>query len=259
MCLFFEGNDFRAAKRLTKAPSQWSRFFKRSPIVQAIDEFLIEKLGPIGAHREVPGMEMLSWLPLAVEGAAGTTYYAFEPSVVVKHYVSRSEFESGRHWSDARYNLEQIHQLCRQAGAELVIIYAPTKPHVVLPLVADELPADKVRAFTALRAKRELPEPQLFLRNLINYLGVKEGVLEDWCRQNDIAFVSLTEPLRQSIRRGEQPYYTYNEHWSPVGQTVAAEAACRFWVDRQARAGGGAADEVRARPGSNLGPASSHR
>jgi hypothetical protein len=177
---------------------------------------------------------MLSWLPLAVPPGPGARHYAFEPSVLVKHCVTRPQFEESKYWERTRYNLEQIHELCRRNEAELIIVYAPTKPRVVLPLVADTLPADKVRAFAALRAKKELPDPQTFLRELLAALPAKETVLAQWCAGRSIPFISLTEPLRQAVLRGQQPYYTYNEHWTRVGQSVAAEAVYRFWTDRSA-------------------------
>jgi len=239
MCMIYEGNDFRSAKQMTKAPSEWKRFFKRSPIVQAIDEFLIKMLGPIGAQRRIEGLEMLSWLPLAVPPGRDAKYYAFPPSFLRNHYTNRSEFEDSKYWKRTQYNLEQMRDVCRQAGAELIIVYAPTKPRVVLPLVRDHLPAAKVRAFAALRDKRELPEPEVYLENLMAYLGVKEAVLQAWCEENSIALVSLTEALRDSVRRAEQVYFTYNAHWTPVGHAVAADVVHQFWTTRHRQTAGG--------------------
>ncbi|MHC4091085.1 MAG: hypothetical protein ACYSVY_12570 [Planctomycetota bacterium] len=238
MCMIYEGNDFRSAKRMSEAPSEWKRFFKRSPIVQAIDEFLINKLGPIGAERRIDGLEMLSWLPLAIPDGPDARYYTFPPSFLVHHYTSRSEFEDSKYWKRTKHNLEQMRDICRQADAELMIVYAPTKPRVVLPLVKVSLPADKVHAFAALRAKRELPEPDVYLANLMDYLDVKEGVVQAWCRENSIALVSLTDAMRESVCRGEQVYYTYNAHWTPVGHAVAGDAVHQFWTSRQAQTAG---------------------
>ena len=238
MCMMYEGNDFRSAKQMTKAPSEWKRFFKRSPIVQAIDEFLIKTLGPISAQRRIEGLEMLSWLPLAVPPGPNARYYAFPPSFLRHHYVSRSEFEDSKYWKRTQYNLEQMRDVCRQAGAELIIIYAPTKPRVVLPLVRDHLPAPKVRAFAALRDNRELPEAEVYVDNSMAYLGVKEAVLQAWCEENSIALVSLTEALRDSVRRGEQVYYTYNAHWTPLGHAAAADSVHQFWTSRATQTAG---------------------
>lgn len=231
--LICEGNDFRQAKVTDKAPPEWSRFFKRSPLVRLLDQFLIRTLGPIGARRHLDGLEMLSWMPVACPPGPNARYYAFPPSFLVHHYVSREEFEDGKHWKRTRANLEAMLAACKQAQAKLVIFYAPTKPHVVLPLVKDTLPADKVRAFTALQAKKELPEPAVFLRNLFEYLDVQEAVVAQWCREQHVPFVSLTQPLRDAVAAGRQPYYTYNDHWSPVGHEVAGTVAAEFWQSLQ--------------------------
>lgn len=234
LCTIYEGNDFRSAKRITEATSEWKRYFKRSPIVQAIDKILIDALGPIGARRDLAELGIVSWLPIAYPPEVDTKHYAFPPSFLVRHYMTGDEFAASKYWKNTRHNLEQMRELCLQAGAELIVVYAPTKPHVVLPLVRDELPADKVRAFTALRAKRDLPEPAEFMQTLFRHLDAKESLVRKWCDDNQVAMISLTEPLRDSVRQGQQAFYTYNEHWSPIGHAVAADAVHRFWAARPA-------------------------
>jgi len=229
LCLFYEGNDFDNAERRTAAPPEWSRFFKRSPIVQAIDDVLIRGLGPIGATREIESLSMLSWLPLSIPPDPDARYYSFPPSFLENHYITRQEFENGKDWDRTRYNLEQMLTLCRQAGAEFVLVYAPTKPRVLLPLVRDRLPADKVRAFMALRFDDELPEPQEFMDTLFADLDVKEQAVQDWCRENAVSFLSLTEPLRARSAAGQPVFYSYNEHWSPVGHEAVAEIVADYW------------------------------
>jgi hypothetical protein len=54
-------------------------------------------------------------------------------------------------------------------------------------------------------------------------LGVKESAIEEFCRQQSIEFVSLTEPLRRKISEGQQAYFTYDQHWTPIGHEVAAD------------------------------------
>jgi len=97
----------------------------------------------------------------------------------------------------------------------------------VLPLVRKELPADKVRAFVALRMDEDLPGADAFLGRLFERLDCKERVTEEWCRGHDVPFISLTAAMRESARIGRQPYFTYNEHWTPIGHEVAAEEVHR--------------------------------
>jgi len=237
-CMIYEGNDFKSAKVTVKAPSEWMRFFKRSPIIDALDNLLIRTLGPIGAHRRVAGMDALSWMPVAYPPGADARYYAFPPVHVVRYYVTRSEFQADKHWKRTVVNLDAIRKLCKEAGARLVILYAPSKPHVVMPPLRDTLPAEKVRAFVAMKADETLPPAEEFMRRLMEGFEVKESLTRQWCERNGAAFFSLTRPLRAAAGHGRQVYYTYNEHWSPVGHEVVADAIAAYWPELTRAAAG---------------------
>jgi hypothetical protein len=47
-------------------------------------------------------------------------------------------------------------------------------------------------------------------------------VFQEYCRENGIAFINLTEPLREETRKGVQTYYTFDQHWTPHGHEVVA-------------------------------------
>jgi hypothetical protein len=226
---FYEGNDFKKAKTEAKPPSRWLRFFKRSPLVSLLDGLMVKALGPIGAKRHLKCLEVLSWLPLEVPKGPNANYYRFPPSILVDHCVTADQFEQSKYWRRTKHNLEEMRKLCAGADVRLAVVYIPTNAHVLLPLVRDELPADKVRAFVELRAKRDLPPADEFLSALLDNLDVKEELMHRWCDANSVPFISLTGRLRQAISEGRQAYLTYNDHWSPVGQDVAADAILDFW------------------------------
>ena len=60
LLLLYEGNDFRRARTELKRPSRWERFFKRSPVISTLDDWMVRALGPIGARRELTELEVLS-------------------------------------------------------------------------------------------------------------------------------------------------------------------------------------------------------
>ena len=93
-----------------------------------------------------------------------------------------------------------------------------------LAAVADHLPGDKVRAFTALRYKKPLPGPATFLANLLQRADARESVTHEWCQREGISFFSVTEVLRRAAIGGKQVYYTYDQHWTPEGYEVVARA-----------------------------------
>lgn len=237
LLLVYEGNDFRSAKPLKKAPAEWSRFFKRSPIVEAVDQFLIANLGPIGATRSLPALDVLSWQPIAYPPGDKAHYYAFPPSFLEHAYMSQAEFESSKYWDRTRAIFEEIRTVCAAHAARLSIVFAPSKPHVVMPLVWDSLPADQVRAFTAIRNKVALPDARTFMTELRAGLDAKEETLAEWCAASDVTMISLTEPMREAVAAGRQVYYTYDEHWTPEGHALAAEVIAQLLADRTSAPG----------------------
>ena len=231
--VLYEGNDFKNAKITAKRPSRWTRFFKRSPIVSALDELMIRTLGPIGCKRHLACLEVLSWLPLEIPKGPDAKSYRFPPSILVDHCVTRADFENSKYWHRTRHNLDRMRSLCADSGVRFAVAYIPTNAHVLLPLVKDRLPAGKVRQFVGLRAKRELPPADEFLKSLLDSLDAKENLTREWCEQNEVPFISLTGALREAVAAGRQAYFTYNDHWTPVGQDIAAEALLGFWQAAQ--------------------------
>lgn len=236
LCMLCEGNDFRSAKsdRKRKSPSfskRLKRYFKQSPLISAMDDLLIETFGPLNCAGDVEGVEMLDWLPVAIPQGADARHYAFAPKQLRDLYPSRTEFAADRHWLNSRALLAEMNHLCVTADVQFIIVYAPTKAHVVLPAVADRLPAEKVRAFTALSYKKDLPEPAIFLAELLEHIDARESVVGQWCRRESVPFISVTRALRDAAVGGAQVYYTYDQHWTPVGHEHVAELVYRFLED----------------------------
>ena len=77
--------------------------------------------------------------------------------------------------------------------------------------------------------KEDNPPPVAeLMETTLKHLLIQESVVEEFCRGRSIEFVSLTEPLRQKILEGQQAYFTYDQHWTPIGHEVAAETLHRY-------------------------------
>jgi len=236
LCMLYEGNDFRSAKsdRKRQDPSFSSRlkdYIKQSPILTTVDNLLINTFGPINCDGPVRGAEILDWVPLAVPPGPAARHYAVQPKQLRDLFLSRAEFAADKHWLNPRRHLQEMDGLCREAGARFVVVYAPTAAHVLLPTLAGRLPADKIRAYTALRYKGELPEPDKFLTDLLERVDAREAVVREWCEREGIAFFSTVASLRAAAVSGAQVYYTYDQHWTPPGHAVVAEALCEHIRD----------------------------
>ena len=232
ICTLYEENDFRAANMVQRPDSEFDRFIKQSPLRRLLDGFFVRTLGSINAHGRIEGIEVLSWLPMAVPAGPDAKYYAFAPNVLLDLYVTPGALRNDRHWEAVTGMVRQMQMLCREAGAEFVLVYLPSKPHVVLPLARDRLELERVRAFAALRSKDPLPPARQFADELFARLDTKETALAEWCRSEGIAFVSMTPALRAAAAAGRQVFFTYNDHWTPVGHEVVAAALHDYWKSR---------------------------
>lgn len=244
ICLLYEGNDFRSAKadRKRRQPSlsrRLKRYVKQSPILEAFDRCLVETFGSLNSHGDVPGIEILDWMPLAIPRGSNAKHYAFAPKQLRDLYSRREDFARDRHWLNSRKQLAEMRRMCDEAGCRFAVVFAPTKAHVTLPIAGSPLGADHVHAFMALRYRKELPEPEVFLANLLERIEAKESVVRDWCRRESIPFLSLTETLRTEAGRGKQVYYTYDQHWTPEGHASVAQAVDEFLIGAFPRAPSG--------------------
>lgn len=227
ICMLYEGNDFRpSAFHGGIGRRSWSRrlksYVKQSPLRRAVDRLFIDWFGAIGSQRTPAGLDILSWLPLAVPEGDAARFYAFAPKQLVAGFVDAETIRESEEWAHTANTLAAIRRACDQAGAGCMVVYAPTKAHVVLPLARDRLDAGRLRAFAALRAKR-LPPADVFADRLFDRLGAMQRVVARWCASQDVAFVGLTEALRKRAAAGDQVYYTYDQHWTPIGHEVVAE------------------------------------
>ncbi|HUW20658.1 MAG TPA: SGNH/GDSL hydrolase family protein [Sedimentisphaerales bacterium] len=242
VCMIYEGNDFRGSNFVPdkhKNGRTLENLFRTSPLRQAIKSALIRSLGPVNAGRfskqAAPNPQYtpsdplyaVSWLPLPVPDGSGAKYYAFKLKRLLSHFVTKDELLESGGCQALLAKLRKIHNMCSENNVRLILVYAPDKPHVLLPLVRDVLPAEKLRAFMALKEKR-LPAAKELMDILVPRLQIHESVTEEFCRAESIEFVSLTEPLREEILKGSQVYYTHDQHWTPIGQKIAAQTLSTY-------------------------------
>jgi hypothetical protein len=228
LCMLYEGNDFRSTSLEVKSGITIRQWIKTSPLLMTFNQWLIDTLGPINTDGPFRGSDVLSWMPFQVPSGPEGKYYAFAPKQILELSVSKDEFDGSPQWFAAKGLLRELNATCALAGSKMVIVYAPNKGHVVFPLAADHLPAEKVRAYAALRSQQPLPEPAEFMRQTLEELGSREEVIAAWCQRQGIPFVSLTPAMRAAAAAGQQVYYTYDQHWTPVGHEVAARTIGAF-------------------------------
>lgn len=233
VCVLYEGNDFRssssdAKRRNPSLSKQFAEYVDRSPLIKAVDQTITRTFAPIGANRTIPGLEVIDWLPLAVPNDTRAKYYAFEPKQIRDLLQTEIGFENDKHWLNPREQIAEMNRLARDAEAGFVLVLAPTKARVLLPLVADRLDPARLRAFAAIDYKKALPDESEFVSELLSRINSKESVIKSWCASAGISFFSPANALREATESGSQIYFSYDQHWTPTGHETFARSLLEF-------------------------------
>lgn len=235
--MIYEGNDFKEDVVITGArpPTVFERIdehieraFDASPVTLGLKRLSHDLLEKLGAHRPVPDyQERLGFMPIAVTHGDSTHYYSFDPKRLIYLNYGKAEFAESREWLATADILKRILALCREQSIRPVFIYAPSTPHVVLPLVQDAIPAQQLRNFAAYRKSR-LPPAEQFKQEIMGNLDNQQQVVLEFCAQQQVDCLALTDALRRATAAGQQTYFSYDQHWTPIGNAVAASAIAEF-------------------------------
>lgn len=225
ICMLYEGNDFRTKRMSPRHGISFSQVVATSPIIVGANNFLVNTLGAIGADRRLASLSIMNWLPITLPAGPNARPYTFAAKQLTELYEPREKLELKSGWYGTSEILKKMHKRCQSAGATFVVAYAPNKAHVILPLTADSLPAEDVLAFARYKKRKGLPDdPHEFMKTLLAYLPNQESIVRQWCERRGVPFVSLTDAMRDAVLRGRQTYYTYDQHWTPLGHETAARA-----------------------------------
>jgi len=257
ICMIYEGNDFRAdgrpedrmrnEKEGKLSFSQQIRAWKKSsPLITTMrtkmEEWFetkqinevqetAETAATAGGAEGAKGAKYSNWLPVAVPGEKSERYYFFAPKRLVSFYYDKEWFENSDLWGNVRLPLDKIVKISKDNKIDLVIVYAPTKPKVILPLIKDTVSAEQFHYYASL--KQDVGgDAEAFKQDLFKNLNSLNTVVKEYCAANSVGFIDLTQPLRDRARKGDQVYFTYDQHWSPIGHKIAADAISEYLKTR---------------------------
>ena len=159
---------------------------------------------------------------MAVPDGNDAKYYTFKVKKLLAHFETQEKFLGSYGCKKTFEAICEMKKLCSRKDIRLIVAYAPDEPHILLPLIKHKITPQQLYAFMSIRAKN-LPAPENLMDLTLSRLNIQESETEKFCRQQSIEFVSLTQALRQSVAAGRQAYFTYDQHWTPIGHQVVAE------------------------------------
>lgn len=235
--MIYEGNDFKNRKYASNGVkfgkekiSFFKKYFEHSPIASRTRMVLLKYFATKNvnvAAPAAPDVEPLPWMPIAIKTGDKTNYYSFKPKRLVRLYWTKAAFLKSPEWTVNAEIFMEIKRLTEQEKIRLIFVYVPSKPHVVMPLIEDSVPADQLHRFASFK-KKSLPPVSEFKKNLFALLDTQEKVFHEFCKAEGVEFISLTHPLREEMARGEQVYFTYDQHWTKFGHAVVADVITSY-------------------------------
>ncbi len=199
--MFFEGNDLKDVihyHRATTPPQQrpsfwrafWGRSFARNALAQIYVQFK-RALKPGGAKCSAV---------IQIPGGRRTVYFLYSPEPLSGQDLAAI--------GETTRTIASAQQLSAAQGARLVFVFIPTKFRVY-------------RSFCQFPKGSECPN--WVLNDLPDRLEHAVKSISP-----EIGYLNLTPDLMNAVQKGVMPYYPDDDHWSPEGNKVAAEAIHRY-------------------------------
>lgn len=236
--MIYEGNDFKGVTPLVASTNpeskdrhkhkqadwgkQIDRLVAASPVTKGLTRFSSEVLEVAGSTCPVSGFrEHVGWMPVRLSYEGHDTVYAFEPKRLLYLWQDKEKLRKSRSWLDVRMVMERMVALGQQEGFRVLFVYAPSTPHVVMPLAIDNVPAGQLRNFMAYE-EDILPEADELKRDVFASLDNEESAFLETCEDMKWHCLGLTTALQKATKEGLQVYYSYDQHWTPDGNRVVA-------------------------------------
>jgi lysophospholipase L1-like esterase len=202
--LFFEGNDLTDVTHYHRAmenpPTFWRSYWARSFTRSAVNEVR----GLFAAHAEKPPGVSRSGVLQTSTGNNVTLYFFNTPPLTQENLSALDETAA---------TIETAHKLCAAQGARLIFVYVPTK----------------FRVFHSFcRFPQESKCRDWVVSDLPDRLQKALGSVAP-----EVGYLDLTPALIDAVKAGKLPYYPDDEHWSPEGHKVAAEAINDYLISAQ--------------------------
>jgi hypothetical protein len=209
--MFYEGNDLSdvlryrgliVARHEPHGRSFWSEFLARSFTTNALAQLKTQF-----KHAFKPAGVTRSAAFRASDGKKVTLYFAYASPPLSEQDLSALD--------ETASTIAVAHKLCAAQGTRLIFVFVPTK-------------------FRVFRDYCEFPQRSECRNWTVNDLPerLKKAVASI---SPDIGFLDLTPRLAEDVRNGALPYYLDDDHWSPEGNRIAAEAINNYLESTRTR------------------------
>lgn len=244
---FYEGNDiydcaeFDGFRRSALPYFQWvvRRFskrwdwFNRRPIVAILRMFLLpyERIAErwSGENSRTRAARRAYFNPVEVEAGGHRHKIGLLSLNLMLLSADADKVRSQPGWPLCQSALREMNETCAKAGATFVLVFIPTKEHVYLPLLRNRFTPEAIHDFVAAyHTEAKAMGPDEFEAALYANTDATGRVVEEFCREQNIAFFDLTPAFRRAAQQGQLIYFAFDSHWNGLGNKIAADEIEQF-------------------------------
>ncbi len=245
--LFFGGNSIGDAEETLRARQLGVRTFSDMP-----------------GYRALPRSRVLGWIDSLLFGVEHSDFGQLTFRMPVLHHAAHVEpvhlrtgadsdlplwFAPGhlqalvrdesswRHSPGMAPSLEAIRavrSVTRRAGADLILVYVPSKAQALLQHVEQDHDALMAMATFGLDESIGI-DPEVALAAALANRGSLENLLFEFCEEAGIPLLSATPYLEAQAAEGTLGYLSADTHWNTKGQLVLVEPLARAFARLSAR------------------------
>lgn len=126
--------------------------------------------------------------------------------------------------------LRRIARRGREKGADVAVLYVPTKLSAWWPVLGPLLDYDRLYRFISSnkRFNRTIRSPEDLRSALPRTVEIWRETLSAFCREEGIGFIDLTGPYRDATIRGGNAFREFDTHWNEAGIRIAAVEVSRY-------------------------------
>lgn len=220
---YFEGNDLYDAGAYEQANPFISLRFGKYLLDQSIETWSARKSGE--ARTEVVPNHRY---PITITIDENELDMVFFSSYISWLSLSREEIAESQNYLLVRGTILEVQELSAAAGANFLLVYVPSKPHVYLPYLND--PELTARVFTKVQAIEMDNAGFLQFTNnavtpdLVNqHMDSQAILLAEFTAEQNINFLDLTPSFQKEAGEGAELFYLFDTHWNQLGHDLASQ------------------------------------
>lgn len=144
--------------------------------------------------------------------------------------VDSDTFEDSVEWQAYSAGLEVLFSTIKSNGACPVLLFTPTKSNVYLPLLQDApqfTPVLEHISTWVLDEQERLVESRIHpdgVAALVENSRRQRAILERFAAEQGALFVDPTDLMIAAVKAGEDPFMSYDTHWSAAGHRIVSRA-----------------------------------